>query len=158
MFLNATRSPDCPAPRSCLSLFCVAAAAVRQINSEYQVRHAAYDVLRCTVWQPGGWGLPMMFSQPGFRGFLEDRDVASSKVCMICATPKRIFSSCSFAHQTLFNPPSISPFTSAVCSIYLCLSHFPWFSCRCRGPPPSLGVVQGARHKRGPKNTFFNNM
>ncbi|CAN0019367.1 unnamed protein product, partial [Sphacelaria rigidula] len=43
-------------------------------------RHAAYDVLRCTMWQPGGWGLPTMFAQPGFREFLEDRGIEASKV------------------------------------------------------------------------------
>lgn len=45
-----------------------------------QVRHAAYNVMRCTAWQPGGWGLPALFSQPGFREFLENRDSNGSKV------------------------------------------------------------------------------
>lgn len=45
-----------------------------------QVRHAAYDVLRCTVWQPGGWGLSAVFSQPGFRTYLESRETEVSKV------------------------------------------------------------------------------
>lgn len=49
-------------------------------RSVRQVRHAAYDVLRCTMWQPGGWGLQAILSQPGFREFLEDRDVQNSKV------------------------------------------------------------------------------
>ncbi|CAM9278583.1 unnamed protein product [Laminaria digitata] len=44
-----------------------------------EVRHAAYDVLRCTVWQPGGWGLSVVFSQPGFRTYLESRETDVSK-------------------------------------------------------------------------------
>ncbi|CAN0042729.1 unnamed protein product [Scytosiphon promiscuus] len=44
-----------------------------------EVRHAAYDVLRCMVWQPGGWALAEVFAQPGFRAFLEERDTGASK-------------------------------------------------------------------------------
>eukprot|EP00752_Nemacystus_decipiens_P003398 g3144.t1 len=44
-----------------------------------EVRHAAYDVLRCTVWQPGGWGLAAVFTQPGFRDFIQDREESGSK-------------------------------------------------------------------------------
>lgn len=52
----------------------------RLVDLAGQIRHAALDVLRCTVWQPGGWGLTSAFSQPGFRDFLEDRDAQVSKV------------------------------------------------------------------------------
>ncbi|CAM9148853.1 unnamed protein product [Discosporangium mesarthrocarpum] len=45
-----------------------------------ELKHAAYDLTRCVVWQPGGWGLQAMFSQPGFREFLERRDLETSKV------------------------------------------------------------------------------
>lgn len=48
--------------------------------SRAQVRYAAFDVLRCTVWQPGGWGLPAVFSQPGFRDFIENRHTETTKV------------------------------------------------------------------------------
>eukprot|EP00903_Cladosiphon_okamuranus_P014527 g13474.t1 len=44
-----------------------------------EIRHAAYDVLRCTVWQPGGWGLAAVFTQPGFRDFIQEREDAGSK-------------------------------------------------------------------------------
>ncbi|CAM9616583.1 unnamed protein product [Ectocarpus sp. 13 AM-2016] len=44
-----------------------------------EVRHAAYAVMRCAAWQPGGWGLSALFPQPGFLEFLEKRDTAASK-------------------------------------------------------------------------------
>ncbi|CAB1118281.1 unnamed protein product [Ectocarpus sp. CCAP 1310/34] len=44
-----------------------------------EVRHAAYAVMRCAAWQPGGWGLSALLSQPGFLEFLEKRDTAASK-------------------------------------------------------------------------------
>lgn len=81
---NPPRAPIlCHAPRvPPVPTLCVMRpwARVASTNPTNQIRHATYDVLRCTVWQPGGWGLAAVFTQPGFRDFIQDREEAGSKV------------------------------------------------------------------------------
>jgi hypothetical protein len=44
-----------------------------------EVRHGAFDIMRCVAQQPSAWGLRALFGYSGFEEFLENRETEFSK-------------------------------------------------------------------------------